>query len=494
MVAGVGEPRLSISQVLGNSANQYLERPRVEYFAPARERRKRWVRVIATTDTLISTLVVFAAVLPATRGSVFEALVFATAVVAFWGAALSFKGTRQRQYLGVGSEEYKKVFEAGLLTAGVASIAGLVLPGQFTGAIVLQGILPGIVALLGSRWVMRRTLHARARRGKTLSRVIVIGNTGDIHYLINKVGKNSAAIYQVVGAIEDTGNPLELDEIPTATSMDALDAMLLAYGVDAVIVAGELNEGARGLTRLGWNLEKSGTELIVASRLTNVAGPRIKVRPVEGLPLMHVDPPVFSGGRMWAKRLMDMSLAAVALLVLAPVFSMIALAVRLESRGPVVFSQTRVGKDGSEFTMFKFRTMVVNAEELLDGLKLQNEGAGPLFKMKNDPRVTRVGRVLRKLSLDELPQIYNVLRGDMSLVGPRPPLQSEVDAYESDTCRRLLIRPGLTGLWQTRGRSDLSWEESVALDLYYVENWSVIGDVVIMWHTAKAMIQPQGAY
>lgn len=494
MVAGVGEPRLSIAQALNAPEHHYLDRPRIEHHAPARARRRRWVGIISVTDSAITALFVLAALFPGTGRVSGTSVVFGLALLVAWSLALVLKGTRQRQILGVGADEYKRVIEAGLLTAGVGALSALVFPVPGVSDVILLGILPGIVALLLSRWVTRRIMYSRGRAGQSLSRVIVVGNARDIQYIIAKLKKNAGGVYEVVAAVEDGGRQLDLDGIPVATSLQTLDGMLLAYGADAVMVAGELKEGSRGVTKLSWELEKSGTELILASRLVNVAGPRIKMRPVEGLPLMHVDPPVFSGGRMNAKRALDALLSSVALLVLAPLFLLLAVAVRLDSRGPVIFAQRRVGKDGREFTMYKFRTMVTNAEELLAELSEQNEGAGPLFKMKNDPRVTRLGRILRKLSLDELPQIYNVLRGDMSLVGPRPPLRSEVDEYEPDTCRRLLIRPGLTGLWQTRGRSELGWEESVSLDLYYVENWSVIGDLVIMWHTAKAMIQPQGAY
>jgi len=187
-------------------------------------------------------------------------------------------------------------------------------------------------------------------------------------------------------------------------------------------------------------------------------------------------------------------LSASALIVLLPVFAALAVLIKKDSPGPTFFVQKRVGVNGNTFRMFKFRSMHSNAEELLDQLQSQSEGNGLLFKMKDDPRVTQVGRWIRKYSLDELPQIFNVLRGEMSLVGPRPPLPKEVQAYEGHVGRRLYIKPGLTGLWQVSGRSDLDWEESVRLDLYYVENWSLTGDIMIMWRTFKVMLNPVGAY
>ena len=218
------------------------------------------------------------------------------------------------------------------------------------------------------------------------------------------------------------------------------------------------------------------------------------MRPVEGLPLMHVELPNFEGGKHHLKRAADVVAASAALLVLAPTLLVIAVMVRLDSDGPVLFRQERVGKSGRTFTMLKFRSMVQTAERDLVALREQNEGSGVLFKLKNDPRITNIGRFLRKYSIDELPQLWNILVGDMSVVGPRPPLLSEVNEYENHVHRRLYVKPGLTGLWQVNGRSDLSWEESVRLDLYYVENWSLTGDLVIIWRTVKVVIKPLGAY
>lgn len=218
------------------------------------------------------------------------------------------------------------------------------------------------------------------------------------------------------------------------------------------------------------------------------------MRPVEGLPLMHVESLQFAGGRHLMKRALDVAVSATALLILAPLFLALSIAIRRDSPGGAFFKQERAGKDSAVFTMYKFRSMVTTAEDELELLKDQNQGGGVLFKLRDDPRVTRIGAVIRKYSLDELPQFWNVLRGDMSLVGPRPPLFSEVSGYEEHTRRRLLIKPGLTGLWQVSGRSDLDWDESVRLDLYYVENWSVAGDLIIMWRTFKVMLKPVGAY
>jgi exopolysaccharide biosynthesis polyprenyl glycosylphosphotransferase len=248
------------------------------------------------------------------------------------------------------------------------------------------------------------------------------------------------------------------------------------------------------MRELGWELEAKSTNLIVAPALTDVAGPRIHARPVAGLPLIQVDYPEFEGRKYAAKRAFDLVVSFLALVVLSPVFLVIAILVRSDSPGPAFYLQERVGLNGKRFRMLKFRSMVVDAETQLPGLLDRTDGNGMLFKLRSDPRVTRVGSALRKHSLDELPQLVNVLLGDMSLVGPRPPLASEVERYDAWAHRRLLVRPGITGLWQTQGRSDLSWEDSVRLDLYYVENWSLTGDIIILYRTVRSVAVAEGAY
>jgi exopolysaccharide biosynthesis polyprenyl glycosylphosphotransferase len=232
----------------------------------------------------------------------------------------------------------------------------------------------------------------------------------------------------------------------------------------------------------------------MAPALTDIAGPRIHTQQVAGLPLIHVTTPTLEGGQRVAKRLFDLTVSGILVVITLPLMALISLMVILDSPGPILFRQKRVGMGGAEFEMFKFRSMVPDAEQRLADLAELNDGHGVLFKMKQDPRVTRIGSVLRKYSLDELPQLFNILAGSMSLVGPRPPLPVEVAGYEQDVLRRLLVKPGLTGLWQVSGRSNLSWQDSVRLDLYYVENWSLAGDVVIILRTARAVFLSTGAY
>ncbi|MGI3784466.1 MAG: sugar transferase, partial [Janthinobacterium lividum] len=266
------------------------------------------------------------------------------------------------------------------------------------------------------------------------------------------------------------------------------------HGADSVAVTGGEATRHLFLKGLAWSLEGADVELLVHPGLVEVAGPRMHIRPHVGLPLLHVEQPHFSGWRRFVKRATDLVLTSMFMVVFAPLFIAIAIAIKLDGGGPVFYSQLRVGLDGSTFRMWKFRSMHVDADRLIAELRQQNPGIGLLFKMHDDPRITRVGKLLRKFSLDELPQLFNVLNGSMSLVGPRPPLQVEVDGYEHGARRRLLVAPGLTGLWQVSGRSLLSWDESIRLDLRYVENWTLTLDLLILWRTLFAVLTRRGAF
>lgn len=421
---------------------------------------------------------------------------FAGASVGVWAVYLWLSRTRAAQVIGVGVREYKRVVDSSALAAGTMALAVLVFDLEGVREQLIVTFPAGMALLLASRWLWRRWLLAKSEAGYALSQVVVLGQGSDVDYVVRQLQKNAGPAYKICGLLIDGAGEEHRyeDSVPTFQGLENLEEAVQLVGADSVIVAGSLRGGSDALKDVSWRLEKTRTNVIVVSSLTNVAGPRISMRPVEGLPLMHVDVPSFAGGHHVVKRGIDIVLSGLALVLLAPLFLLIGLLVRKDSSGPAFFSQERVGRNGRTFRMYKFRSMVVNAEAELEKLKEHNEGSGPLFKLKQDPRVTKVGSWLRKYSLDELPQIYNVLRGDMSLVGPRPPLPAEVASYEGHTGRRLFIKPGLTGLWQVNGRSDLDWEESVRLDLYYVENWSLTGDLMIMWRTFKVMVQPEGAY
>jgi len=424
--------------------------------------------------------------------------VVALIVGLLWFLSLGAFRTRATRNLGVGFAEYRNVVNASIFVFGLLAIAFLVFQVQIARGFFIVALPIGLAALLLQRWISRRWLNHMRNEGHYLSRAIVVGGAAEVGYVVRQIEKKSGAAYSIVGMALAEGDSISLSfagqPIPVVSSLEKVADAVRVHGADAVIVAGEPNGSGTFIRDLGWALEGSGSELVVASSLTNVAGPRIHFRPVEGLPLMHVELPQFEGSKHVLKRLFDIAISSAALIFLAPFFAVIAIAIRCDSEGGVFFRQERVGRNGETFFMVKFRSMVQTAEADLQALLDQNEGSGPLFKLKNDPRITRLGAVLRKFSIDELPQLWNVLMGHMSLVGPRPPLESEVKDYEKHVHRRLYIKPGLTGMWQVNGRSDLSWEESVRLDLYYVENWSLTGDLIILWRTLKVVANPVGAY
>jgi exopolysaccharide biosynthesis polyprenyl glycosylphosphotransferase len=417
-------------------------------------------------------------------------------VIATWIVTLGTFHTRDSRVVGVGAAEYKRVVSASAVAFGLLAMGFLLLDivrGYFVLALPL-----GVSGLTLERWLWRRWLLHQRRFDHYLARAIVVGKREDVEYVVGQIDQKSGAAYCIVGVALESGvrDGLIVGEhrVPVVADMDHVATAAAGLGVDTVIVAGHPSGGSTFIRNLGWDLEGTSAELVLSSRLTDVAGPRIHFRPVEGLPLIHVEIPQFEGGKHVLKRALDVAMCVGAILLLLPLLTAVAIAIRMESPGAVIFRQERVGRNGRTFRMLKFRSMVHDAEDRLAQLCERNQGSGPLFKIKGDPRVTRVGRVLRKYSLDELPQLWNVLVGDMSLVGPRPPLPAEVRRYENHVRRRLYIKPGLTGMWQVNGRSDLTWEESVRLDLYYVENWSLTGDLIILWRTFKVVVNPVGAY
>ncbi|XAS65013.1 sugar transferase [Micrococcaceae bacterium Sec5.8] len=416
-----------------------------------------------------------------------------------WMVALGTYRTRDARIVGIGVDEYKRVVSATVALLGVLAMLCLLFQVDIARSYFALAFPLGMAGLIASRWALRRWLSRQRTKGHYLSQVLVLGKPKDVSYVVNQIEKKSGAAYRVVGVCL-TGNPgmkwlsLGRRAVPVVQESGSIVDAVRELGADAVIVAGPGKGGGKYIQELGWQLEESSTELILTTGLTNVAGPRIHARPVEGLPLMHVELPQYTGARHTLKRVFDVVASASALLILLPVFLALAILIKRDSPGKVLFRQERVGKAGKKFLMVKFRSMVESAEDDLAGLLDQNEGSGVLFKMQHDPRVTEVGRWMRKYSLDELPQFWNILKGDMSLVGPRPPLQREVDGYKNRAHRRLYIKPGLTGMWQTNGRSELNWQDSIRLDLYYVENWSLAGDLIIIWRTALQMIKPVGAY
>ncbi|HEX8004623.1 MAG TPA: sugar transferase [Mycobacteriales bacterium] len=468
-------------------------------------RQPPWVRrytlvLVAIDAALVSAAGLVAVVVDGirdaqVRGIGYPALV--AGLVPVWLAMLGAARAYEPRFVGVGSEEFRRVFDASVrLLAVVATVA-------FASALPLSRSFVGLVfplgtaLLLGGRYATRKVLHQLRKSGRASHRVLAVGARDAVEELVREARLAPYAGFRVVGAcVPQTDEPLVVDgeEVPVVgVPLDAAERVA-DVDADTVAVAGGWAMGTEGVRRLSWQLEGTGVDLVVAPAITNIAGPRISIRPVAGLPLLHVEEPEFTGARRVFKGVFDRTVASLVLLAALPFLAVIAVAIKTTSPGPVFFRQKRVGKDGREFTLWKFRSMRPDAEAVREELADLNEHDGLLFKIRRDPRVTPVGRVLRRLSLDELPQILNVVAGDMSLVGPRPPLPSEVAAYRSDVRRRLLVKPGLTGLWQVSGRSDLTWEESVRLDLHYVENWSVALDFMILWKTVGAVLRGRGAY
>jgi len=420
-------------------------------------------------------------------------------LVVCWLTALSAYGTRDARIIGQGTLEYRRVLQSSLMLFGMYAIVAVILDLQLGRSFVLTAFPLAAVGLIASRWGWRQWLVRRREAGQYVSRALLVGSRHTVEHLAEQLaGQPSAGYDPAFGCIPAgrEGEVLGRRGVRVVGTIQEVELVLSRIDVDCVIVTSSDDLSPRAVRHLGWSLEESGTELIVAPALTDIAGPRMHTRPVAGLPLIHVESPVFGGRKVWTKVAIDKMAAGLAILVLSPFFVAIALAVAFTSPGPVIFRQQRVGLGGVTFTMFKFRSMRVDAEEHLESLRAQNRDAGNdvLFKMKDDPRLTRPGPFLRRYSLDELPQLFNVLNGTMSLVGPRPPLDSETKAYEKHNFRRFLVRPGITGLWQVSGRSDLSWEDSVRLDLYYVENWSVLNDLILLGRTARAVVRGSGAY
>lgn len=426
-------------------------------------------------------------------------LLVGPAMVLVWLAALRVQRCYDDKVIGYGAEEYRRVLAASFKLAATVAIALYLLDIGVSRGFLGISFLAGMGTLVIGRFLANRWLHRARARGRGWSRrVLLVGDAAHILELAQQLGRGRATGYQVVGACIPEAlwapQPQRLGDVPVVGSFRRVLECARATGADTVAVTASGELTASRLRRLGWQLEGTDIDLVVTPALAEVAGPRIHTQPVAGLPMIHVEAPEFRGGRKVLKGLFDRIVASALLVPATPLFLLLAIAIKLDSRGPVLFRQTRVGRGGREFQVLKFRTMVSGAHAMRDLLADRNQNDGLLFKIRDDPRVTRVGRWLRKWSLDELPQLTNVLRGQMSLVGPRPPLPEEVAEYDGDVARRLLVKPGITGLWQVSGRSDLPWLDGIRLDLYYVENWSLATDLVILCKTAGAVVGQRGAY
>jgi exopolysaccharide biosynthesis polyprenyl glycosylphosphotransferase len=417
------------------------------------------------------------------------------ALPVLWLAALKLAGGYDERFVGVGSDEFRRVVNAGVCLTAIVAIFSYATKTEVARGYVVAALPCMTLFDLSVRYWLRRRLHRLRAQGACMRKVVVVGHQDVISELTSVLRRETYHGLSVVAAcVVGTDHPAVIDGVPVVGGLDNVTDVVRRFQADTVAVLACREMMGVRLRNLAWALEKAGTEICVAPALLDVAGPRTTIRPIAGLPLLHMEHPEFSGVKRLVKAVFDRAFAGTALVLLLPVLGAIALAIALGDRGPVLFRQTRVGKDGTPFTLFKFRTMVVHAEQRKAELIALSDGAGVLFKMRKDPRVTRVGGWLRRYSLDELPQLLNVLIGDMSLVGPRPALPDETTQYVDYVRRRLAVRPGITGLWQVNGRSNLPWDEAVRLDVRYVENWSLFLDLQILWKTWSAVAHANGAY
>ncbi|GAA1731027.1 sugar transferase [Isoptericola hypogeus] len=426
-----------------------------------------------------------------------DQLILALVLVGAWTCSLALARAYDVRVFASGPAEYQRVLEASWKLVTPLALLALLVSWPGARMFLLVAVPTGVLALLGGRWASRSWLHRQRQAGGCVTLVLAVGLSDQVERLIRELNDRPSG-YRVVGACVPASDDVlpgeEILGVPVLGDLRTAGTMAAEVGADCVAVSGSDAITADVVRRLGWELEPVGVDLMLTAELADVAGPRITVTPEQSVSLLHVDAPRFSGPRYVLKSVVDWLGAALITLALLPVMIAVALAVKLTSRGPVLYRQDRVGRDGRTFPMLKFRSMRVGADRELTLLTGGSDGAGVLFKLRDDPRVTPLGKVLRRYSIDELPQLFNVLVGQMSLVGPRPPLLAEVSRYETRMRRRLRVKPGITGLWQVGGRSSLSWEETVRLDVFYAENWTLFGDLLILARTAKAVFSARGAY
>ena len=481
---------------------QYLAAPVLPPTSARPGWQRRYIVTLLITDAAVAAIAPLVAVLLRFGGHLaiegWSYLVISAALALVWLGALLLNHAYDKRFLFVGNDEYQRVLRAALaLTATITFVSYTLDIDVARGYVTIAIPVTTGLGLL-SRYLNRLGLHRNWGRGRCLRRVVVVGHAASVAGLTGQLRHERYHGLEVVAAcltrLEHL--PPQLRTVPVVEGLDLASETARRVGADTVMVLSCPELDGPSLRRLAWQLETQDIDLVLASALVDVAGGRTTIRPIDGLPLLHVEHPRLNGPGWLVKNVFDRVGAALALIALAPLLAVCALAVRLDRQapGPALFRQVRVGRHGRPFTIFKFRTMRDDAETMLAGLLALNEHDGVLFKLRRDPRISRVGRVLRRFSLDELPQLINVLRGEMSLVGPRPPLPSEVAAYPEDMRRRLVVKPGLTGLWQVSGRSDLSWEEAMRMDLRYVENWTLTLDMIILMRTVSAVLRTRGAY
>ena len=496
-----GQPRQG-TQRLGDSAGAL--RPRASVWQDVHRRRLFLGDVLVVLGTMSIAVIVQTTtgsedVASAVRQrSVISYQAASVLLAVVWLVLLPLYGVRDKRILASGAREYKALFDSGVALFATTAIAAVLLKLDLGRGFLISSVVVGTLVLIIVRSCLTAVLRFERRRGKMMSRVVILGAPDSVRHIAEQLSSTVRAGYAVVGAclpVAYMGNE-QLDlGVPVLGTSNAAVSVMRRVDADTVIVANSEEFSPTWMQQLGWDLEPGGQHLVVAPSLVGIGGPRIHTRPVAGLPLIHVETPRFDGGRWILKRAFDIVVGGLMAVVLAVPLLVIALLVRLTSAGPAFYEQERVGINGRKFRMYKFRSMRVGADaERLALVQMHGRGREQLFKMKDDPRVTPFGRFIRRTSIDELPQLLNVLGGSMSLVGPRPQRDFEVELYDQAARRRLLLKPGMSGLWQVSGRSNLGWDDAIRLDLYYVENWSMLGDLAILLRTARQMVKPDGAF
>ena len=389
--------------------------------------------------------------------------------------------------------EVGRILHAVAASSAGTSLLAVVIAARISRTWFILTFFIALVLVIFERTLVRSAFRRARSHGRLQRNVVVIGTNADALAIVQMLRDNTELGYHVLGLIDCGGADGIVSPVPVLGGCDDTVEIVRSVAASGAIVATSAVEGSVA-NRLARELMEAGYHVELTSGLVDISADRLLARPLGRRPVMYIEPVYRLGWRAVAKRAFDLAVATTCLIVAAPVLLIAAILIKLDSRGPVVFSQTRVGKGGSLFRVWKLRTMVVDAEQMLDDLRARSDVDGPLFKMRDDPRVTRVGRFLRKTSLDELPQFWNVLSGEMSVVGPRPALPSEVAGWTQDVQSRLRVKPGITGMWQVSGRSESTFDDYVRLDLYYVDNWSLLSDLAIVAKTVPIVLFRRGAY
>jgi exopolysaccharide biosynthesis polyprenyl glycosylphosphotransferase len=492
-----GPERAAVDDLPGDAPTAFWPTRVYPRIAPQAQRVSvgRWIAFLIVLDALIATVTVGVATLvhsgasPAVANDGIPYVALAAMFPVLWIGAMLLGGSYDRRYLAAGPEQYRRVGNASIWVLALIAFASYVLRANFSRGLVLVTIPVAALLTLFGRWAARKALRGRFGSGLAIHRLVAVGSRKGAELLQSYIARNAHTGFAVAGIVTTeavaAGAPIDVDEI--VDEVRRLDA-------DTIAFVGTTHSSGEELRRMSWALQGSGIRLLVVPDLADIAGPRIVMHPVDGLPLLEICEPELSGAARAVKSVFDRCASLVLIVVLSPLLAAIAIAIKLNDRGPVFYRQRRIGKEGRAFRIWKFRSMRVGASPVLQRVETPVGGSQVLMKHPSDDRITSVGRFLRRYSLDELPQLFNVLIGTMSLVGPRPLVPDEVDSFGHGSFARLLVTPGMTGLWQVRGRSGLPWDQRIHLDLYYVENWSIWLDISLLWSTLRALAHPDGAY